>query len=209
MWYSAWYSRIYYEYLHIYTFNDTYIHFAYLHFLAPFLLCPPGQEIFVWTRHESLKINLPLSLTELIHQFTLYASCMCMWWPHLRFIRAVFSGYTALLPLTGMWYLISFQNLEEGEREGDSLCMFSSHFSSWASLRHVRHLCRCLWFFHQHTAPCFFLRWRTDSGNRANWAGLISSSSTRITCKEGVKLESRSLFWTHNWGETTLIEALK
>lgn len=141
------------------------------------------------------KKNLPPSIIELIHQFTLYASCMCIWRPHLRFSRAVSSGYTVLLPLTGMWYLISFQNLEEGEREGDSLCWFSSHFSSsWASLRHIRHLCRCLWFFHQHTAPCFFLRWRTDSGNRANWAGLISSSSTRITCKEGITLESRCLF---------------
>lgn len=158
----------------------------------------------------SKKINLRLSLSKLIHQFTLYASCMCIWRPHLRFSRAVFSGYTALLPLTGMWYLISFQNLEEGEREGDSPCLFSSNFSSsWASLRHVRHLCRCLWFFHQHTAPCFFLRWRTDSGNRASWAGLISSSSTRITCKEGIKLESRCLFWTRHWGETTLIEAPK
>lgn len=108
---------------------------------------------------------------------------------HQNYRKAIVSGYTTLLPRTGMWYLSSFQNLEEGERDVDS-CESVPLFSTSAPLMHVFHLCLVLWFFHQHTAPCFFLRWRTDSGNRASWAGVISSSSTRTTCTAELRLDS-------------------
>lgn len=153
--------------LHIITVN-IYI-FCDLSFVHDAVCCPP--------RPEPLKIR------------RVHSMCV-MQEPHLRSNRAVFSGYTALLPLTGMWYLISFQNLEDGERSGDGLWVAFSHFSwSWASLKNGRHIGPRLWFFHQHTAPCFFLKWRTDSGNVASWAGLISSSSTRTTCKGGIRIE--------------------
>lgn len=112
---------------------------------------------------------------------------------HQNYSRAFFSGYTILLPRTGIWYLSFFQNLEEGERDGDS-CESVSPFSTSDLLVRVFHLCPVLWFFHQHTAPCFFLRWRTDSGNRASWAGVISSSSTRTTCKSELRLFLVSIF---------------
>lgn len=157
--------------LHIITVN-IYI-FCDLFFVHDFVCCPPRPE------------PPPRSVT-----FTVSVSHPPMQEPHLRSNRAVFSGYTALLPLTGMWYLISFQNLEDGERSGDGLWVAFSHFSSsWAPLKNGRHIGPRLWLFHQHTAPCFFLKWRTDSGNVASWAGLISSSSTRTTCKGGIRIE--------------------
>lgn len=120
--------------------------------------------------------------------------------PHLRSSRAVFSGYTALLPRTGMWYLISFQNLQDGERSGGALLVL--FWLSPSSLKKVRHFCRRLPVFHQHTAPCLFLRLRTDSGNVASWAGLISSSSTRTTCGGRIStLALVAIIWTSHWGE--------
>lgn len=104
-------------------------------------------------------------------------------WLCHTFSKAVFSGYITLLPLTGIWYRISFQNLEEGERDGDGCESFPALPASSLLLIHVLVLWLVLRFFHQHTAPCFFLRWRTDSGNRASWAGVIFSNSTRTTCK--------------------------
>lgn len=110
--------------------------------------------------------------------------------------NAVFSAFTALLPLTGIWYLISFQNLKDGERDG-KICFSCSPFSpsTWC-LKHFLPLWLLFWFFHQHTAPCFFLRWRIDSGKSAHWSGLISSSSTRTTWKAGSKLDQGSLSGT-------------
>lgn len=164
--------------LHMKIGNATYNHCEHLHFLRPFL-CP-------WFCLLSAKARTPQdpSRSQYVRRTRLLQE------PHLRSNRAVFSGYTALLPLTGMWYLISFQNLEDGERSSDGLWVAFSHFSSsWAPLKNSRHIGPRLRLFHQHTAPCFFLKWRTDSGNVASWAGLISSSSTRTTCKGGIRIE--------------------
>lgn len=135
--------------------------------------------------------NISISCSREDKQVLLSDLCACCGCH--RFRSAVFSGYMALLPLTGMWYRISFQNLNEGDSFADNCVSFPPVFSASVGLSHVGHCCFCLWFFHKHTAPCFLLRWRTDSGKRANWSGLISSSSTRITCKGELHLASASV----------------
>lgn len=150
---------------------------------------------------ESISVHVSLNLWENIKNMNSYDQHIPWSWSlaagnvdsrisrkilsaHYKFSRLVLSGNTALFPLTGILYLISFQNLERGDRDGDS-CVSSPPFSSSSLLlTHIPVLFLFLRFFHKHTAPCLFLSRRTDSGKRASWAGLISSSSTRTTFKD-------------------------